>query len=64
PHEVAKAVAIAVEDDKAEINVAPLALRLGARAYELAPGPSAAIQRRLGAHDIADKMARAQSKKR
>jgi uncharacterized protein len=64
PHEVAKAVAIAVEDDKAEINVAPLALRLGARAYELAPGPTAAIQRRLGAHDIADKMARAQSKKR
>ena len=64
PHEVARAVAIAVEDDKPEINVAPLALRLGARAYELAPGTTAAIQRRLGSHDIADKMARAQSHKR
>jgi uncharacterized protein len=64
PHQVAKAVAIAVEDDKAEINVAPLALRLGARAYELAPGTTSAIQRRLGAHDIASKMARAQAKKR
>ncbi len=53
PHQVAKAVAIAVEDDKAEVNVAPLALRLGARAYELAPGTTSAIQRRLGAHDIA-----------
>jgi uncharacterized protein len=64
PHQVAKAVAIAVEDDKAEVNVAPLALRLGARAYELAPGTTSAIQRRLGAHDIANKMARAQAKKR
>jgi short-subunit dehydrogenase len=64
PHEVAKAVAIAVEDDKPEINVAPLALRLGARAYELAPGPASAIQRRLGAHEIAGKLARAQAKKR
>ena len=64
PAEVAEAVAIAVEDDKAETNVAPLALRLGARAYELAPGTTSAIQRRLGAHDIASKMARAQSNKR
>jgi len=64
PQQVASAVAVAVEDDKPEINVAPLALRLGARAYELAPGPTSAIQRRMGAHEIAGKMARAQAKKR
>ena len=57
PQEVAEAVAIAVEDDKPEVNVAPLALRLGARAAELAPGTTAAIQRRLGARKIADEMA-------
>lgn len=64
PQEVALGVAIAVEDDKAEVNVAPLALRLGARAAELAPGPTAALQRALGSRKIADEMARAQSHKR
>ncbi len=62
--DVARAVIRAVERNRAEINVAPLALRLGALVAELAPVPTAAIQRRLGSHDIADQIARAQAGKR
>ena len=62
--DVVRAVIRAVQRDRAEINVAPLALRLGARAAELAPRPTAALQRALGSHDIADQMARAQADKR
>ncbi len=64
PEAVGRGVVRAIERNRAEINVAPLALRLGARAYELAPGPTAAIQRKLGSHDIAARMARAQAGKR
>ncbi len=64
PEAVGRGVVRAVERNRAEVNVAPLALRLGARVYELAPGPTAALQRRLGSHEIADRMARAQSGKR
>nr|MDQ3587320.1 SDR family NAD(P)-dependent oxidoreductase [Actinomycetota bacterium] len=62
--DVVRAVVRAVERDGAEINVAPLALRLGARAAELAPRAAAALQRRLGSREIAEQMARAQSGKR
>lgn len=64
PQKVADAVVRAVERNRIEINVAPAAMRIGARAAELAPGPSAAIQRRLGAHEVAAEMARAQADKR
>jgi len=64
PEEVAFGVVGAVLDEKAEVNVAPLALRMGARAAELAPRPTAALQRRLGSREIAERMARAQKDKR
>lgn len=64
PGEVSRAVVRAVEDNKGEINVAPLPMRVSARVAELAPGPTAAVQRKLGAREIADKMARAQAGKR
>ena len=64
PRRWAAAWCRAIERNRAEINVAPLALRLGARAYEMAPGPMAALQRKLGSHEIAARMARAQSGKR
>lgn len=62
--DVARAVVRAIERDRAEIEVAPLALRLGARAAELAPGPVAALQRRLGSHRLAEQIARGQADKR
>jgi len=62
--DVARAVIRAVERNRGEIDVAPLALRLGARAAELAPGPTAALQRKLGSHEIAAQMAHAQANKR
>jgi short-subunit dehydrogenase len=64
PEAVGRAVVRAVERNRAEINVAPFALRIGARAYELAPGTVAAVQRKLGSHEVAGEMARAQAGKR
>jgi short-subunit dehydrogenase len=62
--DVGRAVVRAVRRNRGEIDVAPLALRLGARAAGLAPGATAALQRRLGSHEIAERMARAQAGKR
>ena len=62
--DVARAVVRAVSRDSAEVTVAPLLLRLGARASELAPRPTAALQRRFGSREIADRIARAQAGKR
>jgi len=57
PDDVARAVVRAVERDRAEIDVAPLGLRLGAAVSGLAPEAVAVVQRRLGATEIAARVA-------
>jgi short-subunit dehydrogenase len=64
PEDVARAVVKAIEHNRAEIEVAPVALRAGATLAALAPGPIGAIQRRLGAAGTADQLARGQTEKR
>src|ERR1700754_1857037 len=64
PEDVARAVVKAIEHDRAEIEVAPVALRAGVTLAALAPGPVGAIQRRLGAQATADAIGRGQRNKR
>jgi short-subunit dehydrogenase len=64
PEEVARGVITGIEKDRAEVDVAPLGLRLGAIAGGLAPGVLGAAQRKLGSRDIASQMARGQAHKR
>ena len=64
PEDVARAVVKAIEHDRAEIEVAPVALRAGVTLAALAPGPIGAIQRRLGAAATADAIGRGQQDKR
>ena len=60
PEEVASAVVRAIEQDLAEIDVAPPGLRVGALVAGVAPTVSATLQRWLGAGRIADDIARGQ----
>jgi uncharacterized protein len=60
PDDVARAVVRAVERDRAEIDVAPVTLRLGSALSGLAPEAVAAVQRRLGANQIAARVAEGQ----
>ncbi len=53
PQDVANAVVSAVERNRAEIDVAPLGLRLGTAVASVAPAFSAAVSRRLGSERIA-----------
>ena len=64
PDDVARAVVRGIESGKAEIDVAPLSLRLGALASVLAPETAARLQRRLGSKAIAEAIAREQRAKR
>jgi short-subunit dehydrogenase len=64
PADVAAAVLRAIERDRAEIDVAPVSMRVGAAFAGLAPELSARMQRRLGGAAVADAMARAQRDKR
>jgi short-subunit dehydrogenase len=57
PEDVAAAVIHAIERDRAELDVAPLPLRVGTAVSGLAPGLSAAVSRRLGSHEIAASVA-------
>jgi uncharacterized protein len=54
----------AIEQNRAELDVAPLPLRAGALLAALAPGPIGAVQRKLGAAGTSDQMARGQASKR
>jgi short-subunit dehydrogenase len=56
PEDVARAVISAVERDRAEVEVAPIPLRLGTAAASLAPQLSAAVSRRLGSERIATRI--------
>jgi short-subunit dehydrogenase len=62
--DVARAVVSAIERDRAEVDVAPLHVRLGAALAGLAPEPVAIVQRRLGASELASQFERAQRNKR
>jgi short-subunit dehydrogenase len=64
PEQVAAAVVRGIEQDRAELDVAPLGLRIGTRIAGLAPITAARVQRRLGSERIADALAEAQRGKR
>jgi uncharacterized protein len=64
PDAVASAVLRAIEEDRGEIDVAPLAMRAGSAIAGVAPELSAAVQRRLGAGRIAREMHAGQTEKR
>jgi short-subunit dehydrogenase len=64
PEDVARAAVKAIEQNRAELDVAPLPLRAGAVLAALAPGPVGAVQRKLGAAKTSDAMARGQADKR
>lgn len=64
PEDVAAAVLKAVERNRAELDVAPLSLRLGASFAGLAPGLAAELSRRAGSHRTSAEMAAGQANKR
>lgn len=64
PDDVARAIVRGIETGRAEIDVAPLSLRLGAIASALAPTTAARLQRRLGSEAIAEAIAREQRDRR
>jgi uncharacterized protein len=64
PEQVAEAVVRGIERERAEVDVAPLGLRVGTRIAGLAPVTAARVQRRLGSERIADALAEAQRGKR
>jgi uncharacterized protein len=64
PGEVAAAVLRAIRRDLADVDVAPLSARFGARVAALAPGLMAAMQRRLGADRLLAELADKQRNKR
>ena len=64
PEQVAAAVLRAIERDRSEIDVAPLALRLGAAVGGVLPELTGRLQRRLGSDQIASAMAEGQRGKR
>ncbi len=64
PEQVAEAVVQAVERDRAEIEVAPLGLRLGANFASVAPAVAASVQRKIGGGRVATELAAGQTDKR
>ena len=57
PEEVASAVLRAIADNRGEIGVAPLGMRLGASFATVAPGVAAAVSRPFGSDRMAADMA-------
>jgi short-subunit dehydrogenase len=64
PEDVAAGVIRAIEHDRAEVEVAPLGLRLGATFAAVAPAAAAAVSRRMGSDRIATSLAEGQRDKR
>jgi short-subunit dehydrogenase len=56
PQDVAAAVIRAIEDNRAEIDVAPLGLRAGSALASVAPGPAGWVSSKLGSAKIAADM--------
>jgi short-subunit dehydrogenase len=63
PEQVAAAVISAIERNRAEVEVAPAALRLGATLAGVAPGLAATAQRLLGGGKLASELASGQRSK-
>ena len=61
PEEVAASVIRAIEQDRAEVEVAPLGLRVAASFAGVAPGLSANVSRRIGGDRIASESPPARS---
>jgi hypothetical protein len=64
PEQVARAVLKGIDKDKAEIDVAPLFVRLGGWLSGPAPNLVSAINKRGGGDDIADELGKRQAGKR
>jgi short-subunit dehydrogenase len=64
PEDVARATLRAIERNKAEVDVAPFPLRVGAIVASVAPELAAAVNRRSGADEIAEEMAAGNADKR
>jgi uncharacterized protein len=64
PEDVARAVAQAIERNRGEVDVAPLALRAGAIFAGIAPDAAAAVTRKSGGDEIASSLADSQREKR
>ena len=64
PEDVAAAVFRAIEHNRAEVDVAPLSLRLGATIAGLAPQTAAVVSRLMGSERIAAEYAEGQRDKR
>ena len=62
--EVAAGIVRAIERDRGEVDVAPLAMKAGARIGGLAPGLTAAVQGRLGSFKVARAIGAGQRDKR
>ncbi len=63
PEDVAHAVIRAIERDRAEIDVAPLGLRVGTALGAMAPEVAATVQRKLGATNVTDQYEDAQARR-
>ncbi len=64
PEKVAEAVIAGIEQDRGEIDVAPLGVRVGTRFGMFAPEISSKVQRKLGAEKISSAIAAGQQGKR
>lgn len=64
PQDVVAAVIRVIEHNRAEVDVAPFGLRLGAAFAGLAPGLTASVSRRMGGDQVAADLAEAQRNKR
>jgi short-subunit dehydrogenase len=64
PDEVAAAVVRAIEQDKGEIDVAPLGLRAGTTFAQIAPEISAKVAKRLGGDKVTEQLVAGQADKR
>lgn len=64
PEDVAAAVLRAIEHNRAEVEVAPVPMRLGAAVAGLAPGLAATVSRKMGSDRVASDLAEGQRNKR
>jgi len=64
PQDVAAAVIRAVRRNRAEVEVAPVGLRIGTSFAAVAPELAAAVSRRMGSHQIATDLTAGQLDKR
>lgn len=64
PEEVAAAVLRAIEQDKGEVDVAPLGMRAGTTFASVAPSVAARVAKRLGGDKVTEQVVRGQAGKR